>query len=521
MVATTHIGIVWEKTELRWMARQLNQQLTAEFTQTVQLAALLTQHEGVRAAFHANAPRTAVQDTLNRLVLETSRVAILVADAHGNIIATGVQDPDFPRPFATVWDARSPLISPATLSRRFVAAPDGTWMFEIATSITGPSGELLGFIIVYQSFQGPSLVWSALPEHLSISTSEGVPLYDNYRPEVLGWTPLQATMLSRIHGTSLLIERNPRVLLVYTSVGFMMSLLLVLAAVFRVSSALQQRRLTDAKIGALAKDAATLETRVQKRTRALSSEIKQHKQTEMALKKSQSLLVQAARFKVLNNMASGLSHEISQPLFALVATLSTLKCQLGTQSEAAQASLEKAQRVTKRIGRILNNLKSFAREEQIEPVPVELSKVIASALEILEHEAARSYVTIEHIQPPSPLFGMATPTRLQQVLVNLVSNSIDAVANDGTGTVRIDYEQNSGVPKVRISDNGPGFSDKDAVLTPFFTTKGSQNGLGLGLSISAEIMQVFGGSLELSEAAHGGASVVLRFRPNKVAEQPC
>ena len=98
---------------------------------------MLSRHDDVCAAFNNDAPREVVQDALNRLVIETSRVAILVTDTLGKSIAAGVQNPDAPNPFADMWDTRSMTVSPATLSRRFVLNADQTWMFEIAKGITG------------------------------------------------------------------------------------------------------------------------------------------------------------------------------------------------------------------------------------------------------------------------------------------------------------------------------------------------------------------------------------------------
>jgi two-component system C4-dicarboxylate transport sensor histidine kinase DctB len=302
-------------------------------------------------------------------------------------------------------------------------------------------------------------------------------------------------------------------LLIYGATGFILSVLTVLAVLFGVSSAVRRRQLTDAKVGALVQATATLEARVQTRTSALSAETEQHKETAQALQESQSQLIQAAKFKVLNDMANGLAHEISQPLFALSANLETLDLQLGAQADGARASLKKAQRVTGRIGRILSNLKNFARKEQAIAVSVELSGAVISALEILEHEVVRHQIELVHLPPTHPVFGMATQTRLQQVIVNIVSNSIDAVAKDGGGVIRIEYSENGAAPEVRISDNGPGFPDADAALTPFHTTKADQNGLGLGLSISADIMKGFAGALALAETSDGGACVVLQFEP--------
>ena len=526
VVAATRLGMTREKVDLRGMARLLDQQLTSEFTQTVQLAALLARHEDVSAAFRKDAPLATVQDALNRLVLATSRKAILVTDPEGTIIAAGVRNPDNPNQFGTVWETRPLRISSASLSRRFVLGSDERWMLEIAKGITGPNRESLGFVIVYQSLEEQAQRWRALPERLNIATLDGVTLFENRQAVGSSWAPMQATITSAVHGTVLLIERPSRVLMAYGATGFLVSFLMVLAILFGASSLSRRQQLAEAKIGALAQDAATLEALVQDRTGALRKEIRKHNQTELALKESQSQLIQAAKFKVLSDMASGLAHEISQPLFALGAILDTLTLQLDAQpdvkseqqSQVAKTSLQKAQRVTSRIGRILTNLKSFARSDQVNTVPVSLSDAITSALELLEHEAARSQITLVHKTPPEPIFGMATPTRLQQVIVNLISNSIDAVVKDGSGLVRIRYTGTATQPKVCISDNGPGFTDSDAALTPFYTTKADNNGLGLGLSISADIMRLFGGELSLAAAPQGGASVTLRFKGARAVE---
>lgn len=517
--AATLVGIAREKSDLQWVAKQLNQQFTAELSRTVQQAALLSRNIDVRAALRADARADGVQDALNRLVIETALVSIMVADAEGEVVAQGLRNPDIAFPLEERQSIQDLRRSPAALSRRFVRDSDKGWKFEVAKAIDGPGRNVLGYVIVYQSLEDQAQYWRALPDQLILSTLDGEILYEHDRFDSPGWTPLQVSTLSQIHGTRLLVERNPQVLLAYGSLGFLIGALLMLAVLFGLSSASRRRQLTEAKMNMLAENAAILEARVEDRTSALRKEIRQHKETELALQESQSQLVQTAKFKVLNDLASGLSHEISQPLFALEATLDTVKCHLGAQSEAARKSVEKAQRVTQRMGRILINLKSFARNEPLAPVPVEISDAVTSALEIMEHEAAGSLVSISHERPAVPTIGMATPTRLQQVIINLVSNSIDAVEKDGSGTIHIDYVDGNSGPEIHIRDNGPGFPDPIAALTPFYSTKENRNGLGLGLSISADIMQGFGGSLNLSETNEGGACVILCFEPGKAANE--
>jgi len=160
------------------------------------------------------------------------------------------------------------------------------------------------------------------------------------------------------------------------------------------------------------------------------------------------------------------------------------------------------------MGQILNNLKSFARKDDERPVVLDLAEPVTAALEMLEHKAADHHVTITHKLRGNPLLARATATRLQQVVVNVVSNSLDAIAKDGTGLVHIEHLDG---PSLRISDNGPGFADETSALAPFATTKADQNSLGLGLAISDRIMKSFGGSLTLGDGPLGGASVTLNF----------
>ncbi|MCB1422324.1 MAG: hypothetical protein KDJ69_07610 [Nitratireductor sp.] len=509
-----------ERAEVERLALRLDRQLTNDFSQNVRLVSLLTGHNDVRAALRLGRLSKAEKGALNQLVIKTARVAILVADASGEIVAAGLRNPDASRPIAALPAKLRRTLASNLLSRRFVQRNDLGWMFETARTVYSEDGTRLGYVLAYQSLEDLGPTWGALPENLEVSAAGGEVLYAHHRFDAARWRPLRISVPSQVHGTLLVLERDPRVLVVYGAIGLALGMALSLALIFGVSSASRRRALAEARINALADAAAVLEARVAERTAELRSEIEQHKRTEQALHDSQSQLVQASKLKVLNDMASGLSHELSQPLFALEANLDTLTCQLESQPQTALASLEKAKRVTRRMGQILSNLKGFARKDVEEPVWMDLSQPVTDALEILEHEVARGHVTVRHSPPAKPMCGMATPTRLQQVIVNIVSNSVDAVAKDGTGVLRITYSGDASKPQICICDNGPGFCDPKAVLAPFFTTKEDQNGLGLGLSISRDIMQSFGGGLHLGTATGGGASVTLDFNPGDGGHRP-
>ena len=519
--AATYVGIQRERSELRRLAEQIDRQLSAEFSQSVRLAALLSRHVDIRAALGAADAPGAAQDALHRLVLETARFAILVANIDGEIIASGLQNPDDETAAAALRTLRIPGERAARLSRRFVRQADGRWVFEVARVIEEQGQRRRGFVIVHQTLDDLALYWRAIPDSMTVTSPGGDTLYTHARFADTDWNPLEFNTTTPAYGVDIRVARDPRALLRHGGLGAAAGLLGAGLLIAALSRALRRRRRAEARIRALASSAATLEARVEARTRALRREIQQREEAERALKDSQAQLVRMAKFKVLNDLARGLSHELSQPLFALEAALDTLTINMREHPDAAQGALDKAQRFTRRMRRILTTIKSFARNEYIEPVPVDLSEAVTAGLDILEHEATRHHVAIRHVPPAAPLHGLATPTRLQQVVVNLVSNSIDAVAKDGGGRIDITYAANADTGadagarahEIHIRDNGPGFTDPEAALTAFVSTKDSPNSLGLGLSISAGILQSFGGALTILKTQEGGAHVVLTLEP--------
>ncbi|MCA8884752.1 MAG: hypothetical protein KDA50_13545 [Rhodobacteraceae bacterium] len=510
--AAGYHGVTRERAEITREAVRLDNQLSNALSQNIRVASLLAGHSAVHAALGADSGTLSDRDALGRLTIETGRAAIIVADRDAQVIAAGLRNPEDAQVLTTLPEALRQTLRTSALSRRFIRTDTIGWVFEAGKPVFGPSRDRQGLVFSYQSIEDLAQTWRALPDNLVVTTSDGRTLYAHRRFGTTDWGLLRHTVTSHVHGTRLTLERNPRVLFGYSGIGFAFGLAISLSVFFALLSTARRRALAQARINALAEDAAMLEARVKERTRDLRDEIQQHRHTEQALRESQSQLVQTAKLKILNDMAAGLSHELSQPLFALEASLDALRCQLATLPAEASASLEKALRVCRRMGQILNTLRSFARKDDEPPVLSDLSKPVAAAIDILDYEAKRSRIFVEHRFPDEPPMGMATSPRLQQIIVNLLANSFDAVAKDGTGAVVIEYLTG---PQIRISDNGPGFSNAETALIPFETTKEDQNGLGLGLSISADIMQSFGGALHLGSTPDGGAAVTLMFDPGE------
>ena len=162
--------------------------------------------------------------------------------------------------------------------------------------------------------------------------------------------------------------------------------------------------------------------------------------------------------------------------------------------------------MARRMGRIIKNLRAFARQESEPAVRVDLVAVLHSAVELTMPRMRREDVTLEFDPPASPIWVSGGEVRLGQVFVNLISNAVDAMAGGERRVLRITLDG----PVVTISDTGPGIAAPDQIFDPFYSTKevGASEGMGLGLSISYGIVQSFGGDIRGRNGASGAEFTV-------------
>jgi len=223
---------------------------------------------------------------------------------------------------------------------------------------------------------------------------------------------------------------------------------------------------------------------------------------------------------VLWQLAASITHEINQPLAALRALNDNARVFLerGMQADA-EGNLEAIASLTQRIAAIVAQLKGFARRDELRVQPVPVAAAFEAALALVGAEARRRRVRLECLSVPEGLAVLGQQVRVEQVLVNLLRNGIDASAEvgraEGAGAVTLQAEVDmaAGQALLRVSDDGPGLSEavQARLFEPFFTTKRRGEGLGLGLSISASIANALGGSLQGSNRPEGGAQFTLRL----------
>jgi two-component system C4-dicarboxylate transport sensor histidine kinase DctB len=273
----------------------------------------------------------------------------------------------------------------------------------------------------------------------------------------------------------------------------------------------------------LARANLVLESRVAKRTRALSGandqlrrEIRERQEAEAALKKAQSDLVQAGKLSALGQMSAGISHELNQPLMAIqsFAENGTQYLKRG-QVDVAAGNLARISDMARRMGRIIKNLRAFARQETEAAGQVDVVATLESALELTQTRLAHDQVTLNWAPPPMPIWVKGGEVRLGQVFVNLVNNAADAMVGQAEKSIAVSVQRLSDRVVVEVADNGPGIEAPEKIFEPFYTTKevGASEGMGLGLSISYGLVQSFGGVIRGRNRASGGAVLTVELAP--------
>ena len=273
--------------------------------------------------------------------------------------------------------------------------------------------------------------------------------------------------------------------------------LLLLAAML----VLQRRRTTRLKLAnqaALQAAHDSLESKVAERTEELRA--------------AQNELVHAGKMAVLGQMSAGMVHELNQPL----AALRTLSDNAGVLLEHqllddVRSNLRRIALLVDRMARLTLQLKSFSYKSAIVFAPVGIEQAVASAQLMVMQKLRESGVTLEVAITPPDLTAQAEAVRLEQVLVNLFGNAIDAMAQSDVRCLRVEACADPGQCRITVTDTGPGISDAifARLFEPFTTTKPMGQGLGLGLMISSHSMQELGGTLQACNLPQGGACFTL------------
>jgi len=336
-------------------------------------------------------------------------------------------------------------------------------------------------------------------------------LIQQHRIEETGWTV-------QILAPRSLLERPVRAVLI--SGGAVLLVLMLLLGLL-----LQRRRHYLERIALDSRTRRELERRVQERTQdleelnqRLKQEVLEREQAQQELVHAQDDLVQAGKLSALGTMSASISHELSQPLAAIRSYADNAGVLLDHQRyPEARDNLQLISQLTKRMASIIGHLKAFARRDRQAPESVALQPALEDALALLANRRRSLEVELIRDLPDATLWVQAGETRLRQVLGNLLANALDSLADRAPPRRLWLSAQTLDDRRIALTlrDNGPGFSAEalERAREPFYTTKTTARGLGLGLAICDSLVNALGGELLLANQPGGGALVTLNLLP--------
>lgn len=226
-------------------------------------------------------------------------------------------------------------------------------------------------------------------------------------------------------------------------------------------------------------------------------------------------LLHADRLVTLGELTAGIAHEINQPLTAIAAYADAGKSLIGrsgdTPREDMHSICERIGEQSRRAGEVVQRLRKLVRSGTVSKSRHDINTIINNVLLLFEYEVKKTDIEIRFTPLENPLYLYVDEVQIQQVLVNLVKNSLDALAQAQrtAGRIKIDLRHGDSELRVSVTDNGPGIppGDHDRLFESFFTTK--PKGVGLGLSICKSIATAHGGSLKYVKPKSGGSRFTL------------
>lgn len=243
----------------------------------------------------------------------------------------------------------------------------------------------------------------------------------------------------------------------------------------------------------------------------LNHEIEERLRAEKSRQNLQDELIQANKLATLGQIAAGVAHEINQPIAAIRTHADNAGLYLEAKDGAsARRSITSIAGLTERVGAITDELRAFSRKTRSETVAVGVDAAIEGALLLVGARMREKGVALKRRPGPDGLAVLAERNRLEQVVLNLLQNAIEALQETPAPEITIAVETSGRGVTIRISDNGPGVAPevRERLFTPFTTDK--RDGVGLGLVISRDIVAGFGGEL-LLEPSKTGAVFVIRL----------
>lgn len=311
-------------------------------------------------------------------------------------------------------------------------------------------------------------------------------------------TPAQPAL--RQHGT----QRRLQALL-----AFSVTLALAALALLRNQQQRERTARQQAVQQALEQAVAARTAELRQSSQRLADEMQALEQARARTRDLREQLEQAEKLSFLGQITAGVAHEVNQPVAAIQAHADNAGIHLARgDAQAARRSLDAISSLTQRIGQLTAQLRQYARKPREQTVAVDIRAALDNALMLLEPRLRRQDAVIDLSDVADGITVLAVQVRLEQVLVNLIRNALDALQGQPAGRIRIAATRMQDTVQIAIRDNGPGIADdtRRTLFTPF--TSRRSDGMGLGLAISRDIIQTLGGTLQECPSPDGAAFLI-------------
>lgn len=305
--------------------------------------------------------------------------------------------------------------------------------------------------------------------------------------------------------------------------GSALGILLIMGLLSRAQQRSKRERVEKA-------NAIRLERKVRDRTKELvqinsklKGEVHDRREAQAALIVAQQDLIQAEKLAAIGQISATLAHEYNQPLSAVRSYAeNALRYLERSQPKNVHENLDRISALVDRMATLSKSLLAFARKPDENVGAIDLRDALKDAMLLVRHEAKEHQVKINIAKMNTKMMVMADQLRLSQVIVNLLSNAMDAVKNEKSRWIDITWFDVGDFYKIEVLDSGKGIKKENLhkVFEPFFTSKKSGSGLGLGLSIAYNGVRDFGGSLEVVNKKGAGALFTLKLRKASATEKP-
>jgi two-component system C4-dicarboxylate transport sensor histidine kinase DctB len=297
-----------------------------------------------------------------------------------------------------------------------------------------------------------------------------------------------------------------------TRAAILAALVLVVLALALLYRAREKRQLQDEARRALESEVALRTAELRETNDQLTEQSRERERSDLRYRSAREELAQANRLGSIGQITAGVAHEINQP----VAAIRTFAENAGTfldqdKPERARSNLGLIVELTARIGAITAELRGFARRGAPAIDAVEIAPVVDGALLLIGDRVRAVGAIVEREGEQAGIRVVADRVRLEQVVINLLQNALDALEGQSDPLIRISVTYADRVT-IEVDDNGPGIPADiaDQLFTPFVT--GRPDGLGLGLGIARDIAREFGGDLDLAPSALGGTALRITLR---------